>query len=237
MSITLTNIPRIMRHQKPVGWTQGATFLDRWFLSAATIMPAYGAADTVTVDMDWVLGSSRARAVYDAMISDKIWTNAPTQERLSAVLRRQGRLGRPGRAWFGDINLGVPLVHKDQINFRYVTSPVSPIDGLSAGLGDFALYVVIAGEHEFISNSKTRIYVHQVRIYVRDSFDFNGTQFLGYWNETTNSVSGLNPFTGAMVTNADFRDWRQKNHMGGDFLICSNMQKLMRQPADVFTIG
>jgi hypothetical protein len=237
VSITLTNIPRIMRAQRPVPWTQGATFLDRWFLSAAAVMPHYGAADIVTVDMDWVLGFKRARSVYDAMLSEKIWVNAASRERLASVLKRQGKLGLPGRAWFGDINLHVPTVHRDQLNFRYVTSPSSPIDGLSAGLGDFALYVAVAGEHEGLKDGRTKISIHQVGIYVRDSFDFEGGQFLGYWDETTNTVSGLNPFAGSMVTNGDFREWRRRTGMGGDFLIYSNMRKIMLSSADTFTIG
>lgn len=237
MSITLTNIPTIMLAQRPVPWTEGATFLDRWFGSAATIKPFYGAADTVTVNMDWVLSFKRARAVYDEMVSQKVWANEAARGRLATILKRQGRLGRPGRAWFGDINLLVPKVHSDQVNFRYVTSPASPIDGLSAGLGDFALFAAVAGEHELLSNGKTKVYVHQVGIYVRDSFDFEGHQFLGYWNESKNSVSGLNPLSGTMVTNGDFRDWRKASGKGGDFLIYSNMRKLMISPADTFIIG
>lgn len=190
MSITLTNIPKIMLAQRPRPWTEGATFLNRWFWSAATIKPAYGAADTVTVDMDWVLGFRRARAVYDQMVAEKVWASEAARGRLATVLKRQGRLGRPGRAWFGDINLHVPTVHLDQVNFRYVTSPASPIDGLSAGLGDFALFTAVAGEHELLPSGKTKIYVHQVGIYVRDSFDFEGHQFLGYWNARKTPSAG-----------------------------------------------
>src|SRR5262245_39383018 len=48
MSLTLTNIPRIMTVQ---GWTRGAALLGKWFNRAATRYPHYTAADTTTITM------------------------------------------------------------------------------------------------------------------------------------------------------------------------------------------
>jgi hypothetical protein len=35
-----------------------------------------------------------------------------------------------------------------------------------------------------------------VGVYIRDQFDFNGDQSLGYWNAETNIVSSGNPLRG-----------------------------------------
>jgi len=68
-------------------------------------------------------------------------------------------------------------------------------------------------------------------VYVRDSYDFNGIQLLGYWDD---SGVSRNPWGRTGVTNADFRDWRNKNSKGGDFLVFSDLKITEIKPAFVF---
>ncbi|AKT41270.1 DUF6402 family protein [Chondromyces crocatus] len=233
MALTLTNIPRIMRHH---GWNNGARMLDIWFSRPSAIAPAYGAPDTTTITMDgFVLTYQRAKAVYDKLVQEQIWANPAAQGEVRRLLARLGRLGGT-RAWFGDINRPPTVLDADYINFRTVSFGLGNLDDLSAALGNFTYRVAIAGEAEGLSGGGTRVYVHQVGIYVRDSFDFNGSQFLGYWDDSDNSVSMLNFLSGDGVENASFQAHRRRTGMGGDFLIYSDTKKLMRSPPEIFDV-
>jgi hypothetical protein len=83
------------------------------------------------------------------------------------------------------------------------------------------------------------MYVDKIGIYVRDSYDFNGQQFLGSWRETPPAVSkdplSFPPYQ--PVFNADFQRWRSTNHRGGDFLIFSDIKWLDRSPPDSFSFN
>ncbi len=69
----ITKIPPIMRRK---GWTRGAALMEHWFAGAANDDPQKGAPDTTTITMPWVLGFSRAAAVYGDMVSQRVWCNA-----------------------------------------------------------------------------------------------------------------------------------------------------------------
>ncbi|XXT18513.1 DUF6402 family protein [Sorangium sp. So ce429] len=233
MALSLTNIPRIMRHH---GWNHGARLLDIWFSRPSAVAPSYGAPDTTTIAMDgFVLTYPRARQVYDALVRDRVWANAAARGEVSRVLSRLGLLGRP-RTWFGDINRSPTALDGEYINFRTVGFGLTNLDDLSAALGNFTYRVAIAGEAEGLRTGRTRVSVHQVGIYVRDSFDFNGSQFLGYWDDSDDSVSMVNIFSGDRVENATFQDYRRRTGMGGDFLVYSDTKKLMRSPPEVFEV-
>jgi hypothetical protein len=233
MALTLTNIPGIMRHH---GWNHGARLLDVWFSRPSAIAPAYGPPDTTTIKMDtFVLTFPRARAVYDALVRDHIWANPAARAEVGRLLGRLGRLGGP-RAWFGDINRSPTILDGEYINYRTVSFGLSNLDDLSASLGNFTYRVAIAGESEGLSTGGTRVWVHQVGIYVRDSFDFNNTQFLGYWDDSDSSVSMVNFLSGDRVENASFRAYRQATGMGGDFMVYSDTKKLMRSPPETFDV-
>ena len=110
---------------------------------------------------------------------------------------------------------------------------------MTAALGRFAFRVIVAGSITPFRTSGTqqyRIMITDVGIYLRDSFDFNGDQFLGFWDDSDNSVSIVNPLSGTAVSNKDFRDWRKNHGKGGDFLVFSDIQWLSRTPPDTFIL-
>jgi len=233
MALTLTNIPRIMRRN---GWGNGARLMDIWFSRAPTVMPAYGPADTATIRMDaWALTFARARAVYDAIISDRIWANAPAQARIATVFRTRGLLAAAPTLF--DDTAGPPDgVHDRHVNFRKVDQTnVMSIDDMDAALANFALYVVIGGTAA-PDSGRHRVTIQTVGVYVMDSYDFNGSQDLGYWNDSTNEASTWNPLVGDPVTNATFRSWRTANGRGGDFRVFSDIKVTRLAAADTFLV-
>jgi hypothetical protein len=76
----------------------------------------------------------------------------------------------------------------------------------------------------------------EVGVFMRDSYDFNGSQFLGFWDDKDNSVSMFNPLAGERVSNDHFRAWRAANKRGGDFLVFSDVKRVPLSEPDVFTV-
>jgi Family of unknown function (DUF6402) len=71
----------------------------------------------------------------------------------------------------------------------------------------------------------TQIVINEIGIYVKDSFDFNGDQFLGVWGYRDDPIN-----------NSDFRQWRNDNHLGGDFQVFSDVKRIKLNPPDAVPI-
>ncbi len=81
-----------------------------------------------------------------------------------------------------------------------------------------------------------KVTISEVGVYIRDSYDFNGSQFLGFWDDKDNSVSMINPLSGTSVSNDDFHSWRVKTGKGGDFLVFSDLLRTFLPNPDFFNI-
>lgn len=236
MSLTITNIPAIMRSKK---WFNGASLLDIWFSRPPAIAPKYGLSVTTTILMDhWVLTFPRARQVYDGLMRERIWANPAAQREIAEMLRRKGFLIPETSQSFGNLAQPVQLQDNDYINYRIVNFGLLDLDDMSAALGNFAFRVVVAGGVTAAGSGRSeyQVTITEVGVYIRDSFDFNGEQFLGYWDDSDNSVSMINPLSGTGVSNSDFRDWRSKNGKGGDFLVFSDIKRTTLNPPDTFVV-
>ena len=243
MSLTLTNIPAIMRANK---WPRGADLMESWFGRHVAIAPKYGMADTTTITMKWVLAFPRAKEAFDQLFKDKIWTNAPARKQIATMLRSKGMLGFGARS-FGDLGARVEVQDCDYINFRVVGFSMMDSDDMSAALGNFLFRVVVAGSvtgpppaakgaSAPATVPRYKVTVTEVGIYIADSYDFNGDQPLGFWNEKKNTMSMINPFAGTAASNADFRAWRTANKMGGDFRVLSDVHRVVLPVPDTFEV-
>jgi hypothetical protein len=217
MDTLLTAIPYEMRF---FGWNEGAELLDTWFERPPLIAPAYTAPVTDVITMDWVLGFDRARTVFDAIVRERIWTNTASQERLTRVLRSAPPVGQT----FGDLSRPAAELDAAWVNSRPVTSGTI-VDGLTAALGSFHLQVAVAGKSSRPSSNVITLVIDEVGIYVKDSFDFNGTQFLGVWGYRDQGVG-----------NDDFRRWRAEHHLGGDFMVFSDVRRIRVTPPNIVTV-
>jgi hypothetical protein len=257
LSLTLTNIPKIMRANS---WPTGARLLDTWFSRGSAVAPAYSSAVSNVIRMSWVLRFGDARDVYDKLIRDQIWANAAGQKEITSMLKRKSLLSSSTKVSFGDLSKSAEIIDADYINYRSVSTSL-PLDDLDAALGSFTFHVAVAGAVEPIwsppPNAKgapaarlgqktgteperkltgRSVTVTEVGVYVRDSFDFNGDQDLGYWDDEDDSVSSWIMFSGDHVTNADFRKWRVSNKKGGDFLVYSDVMRTVLKSPSSFTI-
>lgn len=226
----LQRIPEVMDRK---GWVIGAKLMREWFAGPSNNKPEKGRPNTKLVTMDWVLSYFRARQALYQMVLDKVWKNDAACGQILQLLDRNGLLVKRNAA-FDYIRIPQPKWDAHSINYRRVGSLKDPIDDLFAALGKFLIKVLVRGEVETGINSGFKLTIHEVGFYVRDSYDFNqGTEPLGCWNLETDYVGG-DLTQGKLITNADFREWRNQNGHGEDRLIYSADYKTIRlNPPDI----
>ena len=236
--VDITKIPGFMRAK---GWFNGARLMERWFSSVANDRPAGGSPDTTTISMaKWVLTFQRAQLVYNEIVGQRIWSNDKARLQIAKELKRQGLFGAK-KVRFGNLGRRVPEIDREYVNYRVVGSIWDSLDDMFAALGRFTMRVAVEGHVEPVIPPQSgrdggaapdagtppppkewTVTVEQAGIYCTDSYDFNGEQSLGYWDFKSGEV-GKTRLSGEEVTNKHFRDWRQQNHRGGDFLVFSDL--------------
>jgi hypothetical protein len=243
---SITKIPGIMR---TLGWLNGAALMEEWFNNAENNDPSKGTPDTTTITMDkWALTFARAKTAYDDLMAKKIWLNLPARDLLLQRLRAAGKITEDEET-FGDVSgLTMPQVDAQQINFKAVGGGLSdklfdPLDDLFAALAAFTFKVIVQGRvgpSDSLQPPLThRVTIEKVGVYIRDSYDFNGPQFLGSWRETPPACSkdplAFPPYN--PTHNADFGSWRTANHRGGDFLVFSDIKFTTLATPDSFSFN
>jgi hypothetical protein len=201
-----------------MGWKEAAELLETWCERPPATAPRYSAPVTHVIKVDWVLQFARAKAAYEKILKERIWTNPKSQEQMAGILKRKPRAaGRP----FGDLSRPVTEIDEEWINSRPVESGLA-LDALAGALGRFHLQVAVAGKLLSIGSGELQVSIEEVGIYVKDSFDFNGSQFLGFWGHRDDPVN-----------NDDFRQWRAQNNAGGDFRVFSDVKRTRLTPPDL----
>lgn len=201
------------------GWTRGAKLLEIWSSRPPAVAPRYSAAVTDVITMDWVLQFPRAKHVFDTLVRERIWTNDASRERIAGLVKSK-TTGAP----LGNLSLPVTQVDPSWINSRPCTSGLN-VDALTAALGAFTFQVAITGTVTARVGAVASVSIQEVGVYVKDSFDFNGPQFLGFWGHRDTPVN-----------NATFRDWRAKFAKGGDFQVFSDVKRIKLAPPDLVAV-
>jgi hypothetical protein len=226
----ILNVPLIM-HNK--GWEIGEAFQWKWFTSPGRQSGGRDAldVDTTTVKMDWILQFPYARKVYDRIFTDKIYQTEPARRVLKKKLEEMTWSGRPVND-FGDFTRTGEDLHRQQIN--YILSDTTELDDLGASLARFHFYVIGSGEAANTLDGFA-VTMSRVGVYARDVFEFNDSQMLGYW-ALPDQVS-KEPFFGCTpVGNDDYRAYRDKTKMGGDFDIFSDVKVTPLNPPEKFLL-
>ncbi|HYK38291.1 DUF6402 family protein [Alloacidobacterium sp.] len=226
----LTAIPEEMRFQN---MDEGADLLETWFERPPTEAPSYSAPVTDLIKMSWVLKFPRAKSVYDSIIADKVWTNDASRKRLGQILKGKPLPSNSVYMPFGNLKAPVTVVDQQWVNARPVKGGLA-VDPLAAALGSFVFNIAIAGKISIMRPPIPGVpglpvvvlSIEEVGIYVKDSFDFEGQQFLGWWG-----------YRDTPYYNSDFREWRMLNHAGGDFQVFSDVKPEKVSPPDVLTIS
>lgn len=269
----LSDIPATMRRKS---WDVAAKLMDRWFSNPAwemspeqkedkfgtlDIQRTPAQIDTTTVTMHWLMKFPRARMACNKLLDGKSapdgipsWRNKKALDLILKKLRRDGRFTNQIEP-FGQ-GLSVPLLsHHCLLNELPAGQLSDPLDDLYGALGKFLIRVAGAGYIEPLKDNhgkviKHRVHLEKVGLFVRDTYEFIGTQGLGLWNftevqkgtgyfdpdvkidqhcrevdekdaEKTARKEGERLFD---VENADFEAYRKKFGKGGDFVIYSDVQ-------------
>jgi hypothetical protein len=220
--------------------------------------------------MDWALRFARVRSAFDALIGEKWKNDAARKEislRLKTYLDAKPDLFKPTVCWrFGDLSQPVAVIDSCyQVNIAKVGSLWDPLDDFYGAVGAGLLKVAISGMVTNGPRSFT-IDVDALGVYLRDTYDFNGDQFLGVWS--ANGIDGniMNEFVGRdfgtfpeiaiqadksspripswrtnpnpeyAVSNASFRRYRDLTGYGGDFVNVSNVKVISLMPAQRIVI-
>jgi hypothetical protein len=143
---------------------------------------------------------------------------------------RRKLLGKQ-RKPFGNLDAPVPNQDRDYVQQRavsYYFSEMRKPNDMAVALGRFNLRCLVAGE--IVPNPNRPEYmivIKELGVYVRDSFDFNGDQPLGYWRANPPYASGVEPALNVVeLSNFSYRKWRSANGEGGDFLVFSNLKRV-----------
>jgi hypothetical protein len=234
----INDIPGIMRSR---GWTQGAQLMDKWFNGPPLSKPFYVSPDLTTITIAWVLGFARARTVYDKMVNDKVWSNDNAKQVMADNFRKLGILKayikQSTKFPFNLTSLSAQDQHGLHTNHGKVGG--YDLDGLTAALGHFSIYVTPLVGEIVPEGIGYLINVQKVAFHVMDSYDFEGSQYLGTWDVKDKSVSNTPPLPydsnlgpDLAVFNVDFKEWRMANRKGGDFQVYSDVKVLSLNPPD-----
>jgi hypothetical protein len=230
----LIKIPTFMRAK---GWSCGAALKERWFSLPPNSSPAAGREDTSTIKLDsWALTFSRAKTAYDELLASKLWVNDKARTLLATRLGSMRMV--PGhRLSFGDLSQAAKQIETDYLTFAVVGGAMDPLDDMYGALGKFTYRVAVQGTAVPVDKkAQHSVRIESIGIYIRDTYDFNGDQPLGFWNFKTGAVSRTPGFGYDYIENKTFREGRAKNSRGGDFLIFSEVKVLKRTPPDVFVV-
>lgn len=209
--------------------------------------------DEKFVTMSWAMEFYRCQAAVKK--AESILDTPNAVSRLKTLLKDQG--------WKNNniISLGCSsfsareMDASAQVNFVQLGSTEDPLDDMYGALGIATLKVGVVGKtfsKEDPETHKIKSYfrVEQVGFYIRDHYDFNGIQFLGIWTKdrvltksemaraalpSGQSIYKWTTDEFALVMNHDFRKYRSKTGMGGDYIIYSDV--LWRKVDKIIDLG
>ena len=245
-NLNLVDIARVMREKKLI---KGAEIMEHWFLGKPFFMPTAWKAgknapdprtipkeninDTI-ITMQWALGFPRALSVYNELKSAVYGnlTNSSleaSQLELFRNLKQDGKFTKNVEQFgFGD---GRTLHKTAHINTRTIGTNFSeklsdPLDDMYCALGAFGIHMAGAGAVTPLDpkagNGTHQVKIEKLGFYIKDTYDFNDDQALGYWSDEGVTKSA-GPGSSA-IENKSFRDWRTRFNHGGDFMVFSNVR-------------
>ncbi|MDC5842174.1 DUF6402 family protein [Vibrio europaeus] len=245
---TVIDIPDVMEYK--LGWPKSAEVMRKWFSlpgRAMTDNEKVGIEPYITTHTDstifswqWLESFERVNKVKETLLSDKVLWSENAKDELKNCLRKSNH-----DFTHSDIDNRSLTVMELHTNWQFQHSKVGyelgAVDDLYGSLGNFALYAAIQKAHFYEEDGQSYLRVTEVAIYMRDTFDFIGVQYLGHWDHGgmgINVIGGAfnmrewqwrlpawNPKLGIIDAfgNQDFREYRQACGKGGDLLLFSDI--------------
>ena len=207
-----------------IGWHYLRDMFYKWLAGEANDVPQNN-PNPFWVDIDWVL------SYFPEEFLSVNFPNAAKNEKaiisLNNILAREGYFEKRNKE-FDFINS--PWQEWEKYYYqRFDVEERHLVEiGIIAALETFTFRFLSKGKIEYLDENKYKIIVEQVAVFVHDVFNFEGKgtlffDYLGYWSCEEKDVSGVpkNNRYEAM-NNAKFREFREYNKIGNDFLVLSH---------------
>ncbi|QDQ28856.1 hypothetical protein FNU76_22280 [Chitinimonas arctica] len=211
--------------------------------------------DEDTVRMDWLLRYERVQQACSALLA--AWHTPVGLKRLREQIRAQGPQHAKGTWLFGDLSLSARQLDATcQVNARAFGGMSDPFDECYGAIGRGMLRLAVSGVVQAQGNL-LKITVFEVGVYLRDSYDFSEdgcdwlSQTLGCWGhdglekrdahrrriEIDAQCAGEEAEDLKYeVHNEDFRRYRLKHALGGDFLVFSDVHRVRLSHPQTFVL-
>lgn len=245
---TVIDIPDVMEYK--LAWPKSAEVMRKWFSLPGRAMTARekegsdGYVDTHTdTDMfnwKWLGSFERVKKSKEILLSDKVLWSKNTRGIIQSIVNALG--DNLTNRTIDNSKLAATELHaKWQFQYSRVGFELGAVDDLYGSLGNFALYAAIQKASIYEKDGQNYLRVTEVAIYMRDTYDFIGGQYLGHWDFDgmgINAAGGFlnqkgkewklpawNPKHGIQKAfgNQDFREYREGCNMGGDLLLFSDI--------------
>lgn len=250
--LKLREIPGVMRN---MGWNTAAALMERWFNLPAFIITeeikqeyyqyplsiGKNQYDDTIVKMDWYLTFLRSEGIIKNLIDTYLTPNSKAlliQRLENANLKKSGGYLCPSNP-----QSARELNAVCQIQTRRMGTVLDVINDLYGSLGEYFLQIAVIGTLNVPELGNAFFRIEKIGIYLKDIFEFNDFQFLGFWTKEkclgkkeifTHILKGAAAAASStpveeitepvfQVFNSDFRKWRKKHNMGGDFIIYSDV--------------
>ena len=264
----ITDIPDVMRTKHH--WPKSAELMKLWFslparemiidekegnIPATSLPQQY--VNTTMFSWDWLEQFDRVKSAQKELLR-RIHTPkaySVINRRIDTFLSRNGNQNIPEALEF----TVDPIELHSTSQFQYTEVGFGKMDDLYGSLGNFSICAAITrcslkplkGSHV-----KYKIIVHEIGLYMRDTYDFIGDQYLGHWCDEglkleliggmRNIAEGIddkfkfdliNEYNDSGPTdskgnpieafgNSDFNQYRTQYQKGGDLLLFSNIKKI-----------
>lgn len=238
-------IPRAMRN---MGWRVSADMMERWLRSPAWVLPGTWKSDSPPdprtlssthldqsiVRMSWAMTNPRVRIALERLRARMV------NEAAKRVLldRLPSFLGTKDERDFGSLqDSAVNLDRTCQANYVTVGGALDTMDDFYGGLGKALLKVAFIGRaRRDARTGKIALQVTHAGFYIRDTYDFNGAQYLGTWTKSgvrNKSEMLMDAVTDGLTfqwgkpaghrSNHDFGAYRTHTGLGGDYVLYSDV--------------
>lgn len=250
--LKLREIPEVM---KKMGWNTAAALMERWFNSPAFIITKEiknkyyqypltiekNHYDDTIVKMDWYLDFLRSEGIIKNLRETYLTPKSKAlliQRLENANFKKDGGyLCPPNPESARELNAVC------QIQTRPMGSILDTINDLYGSLGEYFLQIAVIGTLNVPEFGNAFFKTEKIGIYLKDIYEFNDFQFLGFWTKEKclgkkeifvqggKGAAASESFIPVeeisepvfLAFNSDFRKWREKHAMGGDFIIYSDV--------------
>jgi uncharacterized protein DUF6402 len=229
------------------GWNIAAAYQRIWANGPANELQGHvrdgrGNYDPLTIEtipMKWIVKFPRARDLFVEVTDPKVFANEEARRVLRTKIDAKFAAARASSSvTFGDFTKRGRALEDEYTNQRSLTK-YDGIDELTAAFGRFVLCVIPQGVATKTGKG-TDVVIQKTGVFLRDSFDFNGDQDLGWWaypDRITTNLPEKNWEDYVSVSNQTYRNYRAiytdyrvpnqgrryRGTAGGDFAIYSDV--------------